>query len=94
MFLNIFLFCAIGYGTAGVHAGIHARFLSMDPITACNTSPRTSCGVGDPLLRGTLVGNNPKVGLSLIRICAVCRFETHFRLVWSVQVVSWMLVGC
>ena len=28
-------------------------------------SPRTSCGVGDPLLRGTLVGNNPKVGLSL-----------------------------
>ena len=57
-------------------------------------SPRTSCGVGDPLLRGTLVGNNPKMGLSLIRICAVCRFETHFRLVWSVQVVSWMLVGC
>ena len=30
---------------------------------------------------GTLVGNNPNVGLSLIRICVVWRFETHFRLV-------------
>ena len=30
---------------------------------------------------GTLVGNNSNVGISLIRICVVWRFETHFRLV-------------
>ena len=44
-------------------------------------SPRTSCGVGDPLLCGTLGRSNPNVGLSLIRICVVWRFETHIRLV-------------
>ena len=45
-------------------------------------APRASRGVGNPSLCGTVIicGNNPNVGLSLMRICVVWRFETHFRL--------------